>query len=131
MKKFMIAIALWLLNVIKDDIAVYSSLQDKLHNSPTNKRVRKCFYIFFGLEDYDIPVNRPSYIQLGITDIISEQIGSSLYIRVTLERPGLLIGKAGSTIDAVRQFLCEDFDIAPYQLKLDIKESRMWIRMFN
>ena len=62
-------------------------------------------------------------IGLGITKIAVQKNDGTIYVRITSERPGLIIGKAGRTIDGlsdhlVNVFLCK-IDIA-------LTESNIW-----
>ena len=67
----------------------------------------------------------PHLNELGITDI-SLKNG---VLAITLLRPGLLIGKKGSTIDQLQKYLSEDKAL----LKIKIIESKLWSRtaVFN
>lgn len=48
-------------------------------------------------------------IRLGINSILYENKKDQLVIYIELSRPGLLIGKAGSTVDAYRDQLIQQF----------------------
>jgi len=66
--------------------------------------------------------------QMEITDISTKKIKEILLITITLNRPGLLIGKAGERIDALEKYLKEYFEKA---VKIHIEESRLWDYNFN
>jgi len=66
----------------------------------------------------DIPISK-----LGITDIQFNETEEHTSMTITLERPGLLIGRAGQTIDAVTAYLSENHD---RPVKVLIIESRLW-----
>lgn len=49
----------------------------------------------------------------------------NLIVTIVLARPGLLIGKAGETIDKLNSHL------AHYNIKVDIEESKLWNNHIN
>ena len=65
----------------------------------------------------DIPV-----IKLGVTDFYFEKFKKRLEITITLQRPGLLIGKHGTTIDSLIEYL----STKDLPVKILIKESNVW-----
>lgn len=80
------------------------------------KRVRRLINQFFENED----IYRP---RLEITDVVVKNKKLFIEITITLVRPGLLIGKQGRTIDALKEYLeklLEKF------VEIKIKESKIW-----
>lgn len=59
--------------------------------------------------NYDEPKLLYQITGLGINSILYEDKKDQLIIFIELSRPGLLIGKAGSTIDAYRDQLVQQF----------------------
>jgi hypothetical protein len=57
-----------------------------------------------------------------ITDLKFKFYKSKIIIIVTTERPGLLIGKGGRTIDGLTQWLSE----RTMPVEIQIKESKIW-----
>ena len=77
----------------------------------------RCFF-----DDND---NLPNLISLGITNLKFRKIKNQIEITITLERPGLLIGKGGSTINKLSEFLSNcPRDYLP--VKINIIESKLW-----
>ena len=66
----------------------------------------------------DIPIHR-----LGITNFKFKFKPNKILVIITLERPGLLIGKQGTTIDQLTKFLNYD---KRTEVSIQIKESRVW-----
>ena len=66
-----------------------------------------------------------SVSQLGITDIIIKIEDKVITIDITLERPGLLIGKAGRTIDGLTAYLER---LHEKKIKIKIHESVLWTK---
>jgi ribosomal protein S3 len=60
---------------------------------------------------------------LGITDMKFRKFKSKILLTITLERPGLLIGRYGKTIDALKKRLS---DLKNFPVEIFIIESRLW-----
>lgn len=72
----------------------------------------------------DLPVEKNlSTATLGITNLRYRQFKNHLLIEITLQRPGLLIGKGGRTIDKFTEYLT---DVLDTKITLSIVESRLW-----
>lgn len=97
---------------------VQSSRQQVFYHS-----LKVQFKIYFdGINNVVDPVSNIHIFQLGITDItFNEQDGVTM-MNITLERPGLLIGKGGSTYDAVTKYLSKP----ERPVKINIIESKLW-----
>jgi hypothetical protein len=66
----------------------------------------------------DIPIKT-----FGITDISFKETDDNTEMTITLERPGILIGKAGQTINAVTEYVSKHED---KPIKILIIESKLW-----
>lgn len=73
----------------------------------------------------DIPI-----LNLGICAINFSKNKNDITMEVVLERPGLLIGRAGTTINRLNEFLNEfinnDDDFKDFNINVTIKESKLW-----
>lgn len=67
----------------------------------------------------DIPVSK-----LGINSFEFDLSFNELTITITLERPGLMIGKGGKTIFELEKFLSTREYCVP--VKLQLKDSKLW-----
>lgn len=87
--------------------------------SKLNRRVAKMIDDFFIWDKENISTGLPSnYIQM--TKITVKEKKSEINITVELCRPGLLIGKAGRTIDAITKRLTDHFG---KKVNIHIEES--------
>jgi ribosomal protein S3 len=72
---------------------------------------------------YDIDAKIPiSITSFGITDITFHKTDNVIHMVITLTRPGLLIGKAGSVYDAIKT----DLNSENQPFTIDIIESKLW-----
>ncbi len=101
-----------------------SYVQFKQRNSKKNyfKRTVKSRLRFWFEDDY-MYCGQPTLPQLGITNIDVNDKKSILRISVTLERPGVLIGAQGRTINALEEYLSGQFH---KPVKIHIIESIIW-----
>lgn len=90
-------------------------LYKELH-SITPKKVRRLMNQFFENEG----IVRQS---LEITDVAVKNKRSYVKVTITLGRPGLLIGKMGSTIDALTLYLEK---VLEKKFEINIIESKLW-----
>lgn len=91
------------------------------------RRIKSLFRLYFEgwnhddeipiAPEVDIPIST-----LGITDIKYKFTNQSTTLIVTLQRPGLLIGKHGTTIDGLQKYLSNG-----KQVNIEIKESKLWL----
>lgn len=94
------------------------------------RSIKSSFRIFFeGCYEFDQFYE--TYISIGtfgITDIQFSEYPHKVEMLITLERPGILIGKGGRTIDAIKEYLndlhSKKFDNKP--IEINIKESKLW-----
>lgn len=87
------------------------------------KELKNRFRIFFEGNGFSFNINTISILSMGITDLqFAFKNANLIELTVTLERPGLLIGKGGSTIDALEQYLSND----ETKVKILIIESTLW-----
>lgn len=109
---------------------IYNWLLKQLAPKYTKKQISRIneFKMFFRahFEGWD-EIDRPSdYIlvkQFGITDFLYEFKDNKLIVTVVLCNPGILIGKAGRTIDSLNNYL------GRFDCKVIIKESNLWKRL--
>lgn len=96
------------------------------------QRIKNSFRNYFeGISSLDIepefnkPVGYPVY-NFGICKIDFKFRKKQTEMIINLERPGLLIGKAGTTINGVTEYLnnCRDEYSPP--IKITIIESNLW-----
>jgi len=108
----------WLIKLLQPK---YTKEQIKRINS-----IKARFQIFFdGIYD-EVPAQVSiTTWQLGITNFDFEFKGNLLIMTITLLRPGLLIGKGGTTIDLVSAFLSTN----EHSVEIKIKESKLWNRL--
>ena len=113
-------IDLWVKNVqswVEEDVAFTKKQQDSINNFLYH------FRFYFEGNDYlpqihetIFPINR-----FEISNLEYEFDRDTLLVSITLQRPGILIGKVGRTIDGLNEYL-KKFDIHVS----GIKECRMW-----
>ena len=86
-----------------------------------DQKIKKeaCRYLqwFFGKQN----INRDS-IQITDVNVLGNN-KKKITIQIILGRPGLIIGKAGRTIDALRVFMEDYFQ---KEVEIKIKESKLW-----
>ena len=80
------------------------------------RQVKRSINQFFQNED----IIRQS---LEITNVIIRQTKKKLTITITLERPGLIIGKGGKIIDSLKKYLEMLYEI---EITILILESKLW-----
>jgi len=88
-------------------------------NQILKKKVCRTIRNFFEYADL-----KASIISFGITDVSVEQNKKEMKITITLERPGLLIGKHGRVINALETHLKGVFSM---DVSISIKESKLWV----
>lgn len=102
---------------------LYNYLQPKYSDKQKSKinRFKSYFRTYFeGCYD-NCEANDPiSISRFGITDFLFEFKNEKLIVTIVLERPGILIGKAGRTIDGLNKYLSSD------NIEVHIKESKLW-----
>lgn len=87
--------------------------------------IKTYFEGFSSEDDTDIPpvVDIPIF-RLGITDFgFRFKIGNKVDVTITLERPGLLIGKGQKTIDGLKRYLNKEHK---YHVDIMIEQSNLW-----
>jgi len=90
----------------------------------SSKEMSYKYYIscFFDGSEYVEPMVNVSLSSLGITNLSFRRFKKETVITITLERPGLLIGKGGSTIDKLQEYL----STPELPVRINIIESRLW-----
>lgn len=100
-------------------------------NKDKKSKIKRLFRLFFEgagdpLEPYDMLIGPEIDIPImkfGITNMEFFQFDEGIAFRITLERPGLLIGKAGRVIDAIQKYLSDELEES---VKIYIVESKLW-----
>lgn len=64
----------------------------------------------------------------SITDIKVKEYLDRYEITITTHRPGILIGKAGQTINSIEKFLTQEHEKT---VKILIKEDKLWHNLYN
>ena len=82
----------------------------------TSKRVKRMILQHFENESINKSI-------MEITNVVVKNKKCCIFITITLERPGILIGKAGRTIDGLEKYLERIFE---KPVKISIKESKLW-----
>jgi len=90
----------------------------------SSKEMSYKFHIrsFFDGSEYVEPMVNVSLSSLGITNLSFRKFKKEIVITITLERPGLLIGKGGSTINRLESYL----STPELPVNIEIIESRLW-----
>jgi len=85
---------------------------------------KQSIIVFFeGVREYNMePIVDLPVTKLGITNFEFKRIKKELQITITLQRPGLLIGKHGGTINSLTKYLSNK-DLS---VKILVKESNVW-----
>jgi hypothetical protein len=105
----------WLISLLQPKFTV-----EQIKRINTAKNLFEMY--FNGFEDEVEPQSNLSTFSLGITNFEFEFKSNLLVMTVTLLRPGLLIGKRGSTIEGLTKYLTSENE--PVEIK--IKESKLW-----
>ena len=89
-------------------------------------RIKTGIQVFFDGSRFNIPeAGLPSLASMGITDLkMLSMSNSAITIEITLQRPGLLIGKGGSTLDRLRSYLSIMED--GKSIYVEVEESQIW-----
>lgn len=102
----------------------------KFRSLPNNKLVRnksfalKCaFKDFFETSEYSTAIVDIPLKHFGITSIDFKFNKSDTIMIITLDRPGLLIGKGGEQFNILQKYLSVYNDVP---VKIEIIESKMW-----
>lgn len=82
---------------------------------------RQISYYFYEDFNYDIISN--------ITEVKVFEEKSKFILKITTHRPGILIGRGGSTIDALKNWLNNGEFSKP--VEIDIQESKMWHKLYD
>ena len=86
--------------------------EDAIHNS---KKIKSLFITYFdGSYCIDVTPNTSNTYAMGVCKL--EYNNDKNVLTVHLRRPGLLIGKAGRTIDALKKYLDCDIKIVEVNL---------------
>lgn len=98
------------------------------YDTTISKRVRIAIKHFFTkYEDFG-ECNYKQLYDLQIHAIGTNETNDKIEVIITLERPGLIIGKAGSTIDALTAHLKTELK---KDVKINVKESELWNKLYT
>lgn len=92
--------------------------------------------IYFQFYEYETGTNHYAY-SLGITNIdigMDENfkvIKEPLTIEITLRNPGIIIGKAGATIDEIKENISKETHIESSQINIHLKEYDIFKQIFS
>lgn len=78
---------------------------------------------FEGYGDYIEPVTPICITVFGITNFRFREFKDKIVFEITLERPGILIGKGGRVIDSIKESLSSRFTCP---VEIEIIESKLW-----
>ena len=92
--------------------------------------------IYFQFYEYETGTNHHAY-SLGISsvDIKMDEnfkaIKEPLTIEIALRNPGIIIGKAGTTIDEIKKAISEETEIEYNQINIQLKEYDIFKQIFS
>ncbi len=92
-----------------------------MENEKLLKRVKSLFLGFVSNEGWNVD-------SFGITNISVEKYEKKCVITFELNRPGLLIGRAGRTLNELIEYLS---DILEMRVEINIKESDLWLNLYT
>lgn len=90
-------------------------------NEIDSKIFRRYISLYF-YEDYSYEVI--TYF----TDVRVFEEKSKFVVEITTNRPGILIGRQGSTVDSLKDWLNKGHFTKPVEIR--IEESKMWLKLY-
>lgn len=99
---------------------IKSKFKDNAEESQ-NKAIRRYMSYFF---EYEANIY---ILNFGITKVESKELKNEIVVTVTLERPGVFIGKGGSVIDKLSAGLSEELG---KKVRIDLEESQLWKKLY-
>ncbi len=102
---------------------IYSVEQIKAIN-----KFKFAFRNFFEGYNYYEPIYE-TYISIKNFEIVNLKFNfpkNNMVITIILERPGILIGKNGHTIDSLKKYMNMIFKESFDEVELNIKQSKLW-----
>jgi predicted RNA-binding protein Jag len=113
------------LSVMEKEVKSNVEEVGRLMEHSEEKKLKQLFRLYFeGCELAGMPAKEHcSVITFGITNLGFKKFKDRIKMTITLERPGLLIGKAGKTIDGLTAYLTR---LSDFPVKIEIKESKLW-----
>lgn len=103
---------------LKKKIKSFFTYKGKKVNKSINRKFQLLFRNFFTYNEFDSKI-----YNLGITNFEVRKLKNNYIIDITLKRPGLLIGKGGSTYDNLIKYLNKHYP----NTKLNIIGSKLYI----
>lgn len=102
---------------------ILSKIKDIINPWKRNVDVSKVIYLFFtDIDEFD-SINHYRLHSLQINNILARKEKGILHIQIELERPGLLIGKGGSTINNLQNQIEKELNCL---VEINIVESTLW-----
>ena len=98
----------------RDKMTFYTKYLAKKNKK--QKSIRRAIGRYFD----ESKINRSRF---EITDIQSKFKSNKIIVTITLDKPGLLIGKGGRGIDQLIEYLTKRFD---KEVRIKIIESKLW-----
>ncbi len=100
-----------LLKKVKKEISAFDYCSDYVP-----KNIAKIFYRV----DFSLSLCR-------ITNISVKEKRNIVHVNITLERPGMIIGKSGCVIDALTKYLSKELS---KEVKIHLIESEIWNNLY-
>lgn len=98
----------------------YLSLIFRTRIKIDSREVRRHMYLFFRYKEWGY--------ETTITKVDAYMSKNKILVVIETHRPGVLIGKAGSFIDALRNNLQERLK---YDVEIRIEECKLWHKLFE
>lgn len=100
-----------------------SIFQETFSSKEIDSRIfrRQISYYFYEDFNYDIIST--------ITEVKVFEEKSKFILKITTHRPGILIGRGGKTIDALRNWLNNGEFSKP--VEIDLQESKLWHKLYD
>ena len=89
-------------------------------NHPYFEQIRKSIYYF-----YVVNMDSPSFANKYICDFDIIEKENELEISLLTNYPGIIIGKAGKDINALRKWVSDDLKIEK-NIVITIRENKLW-----
>ena len=112
-------------NIMKNKFLIYQCIKMYIITIMVNcfnckvkidsKKVKRSMLSFFNYKQWNY--------EITITKVEVFKHKNHLEILIETHRPGILIGKAGNTIDALINWLKDDLKT---EVKINLKESKLW-----
>ena len=85
-----------------------------------SKKVRRSMYSYFYYHEWDYT--------LTLTNVEVFESKSGISVLIETHKPGVLIGKAGSFIEGLKEWLKHDLNRT--DIEINIRESKLWLELY-